>query len=95
MSANRLLRQKLPAETSAPSENRKSGPMGLIVASMLGVIVWLIFILFYALFWSNHFSLFQNIVVFIVSVCITALLIGMMWVVLGPKRFRHWDWGDW
>jgi hypothetical protein len=58
---------------------------------MLGIIVWLVFILFYALYWSSHFSLFQNIVVFIVSLCITALLIGMMWIILGPRR--HWMWG--
>ena len=56
---------------------------------MLGIIVWLVFILFYALFWSSHFSLFQNIVVFIASLCITALLIGIMWIIWGSKS-RMW-----
>ena len=81
------LRQSPP-----PTEGQKSGPIGLIVASMLGVVVWLVFILLYALYWSGGFSLFQNVVVFIVSVCIAALLIGIMWIVLGPKRFSTWDW---
>ena len=79
-------------QSPPPTEGQKSGPIGLIVASMLGVVIWLVFILLYALYWSSGFSLFQNVVVFIVSVCIAALLIGIMWIVLGPKRFRTWDW---
>ena len=78
-------------QSSPPTEVRKSGPIGLIVASMLGIIVWLIFILLYALYWSGGFSLFQNVVVFIVSVCITGLLIGLMWIVLGPEKYRTWN----
>jgi hypothetical protein len=64
--------------------------MGLIVASMLGVTVWLVFIPLYALYWSGGFTLFQNVVVLIVSVCITVLLIGMMWIILGPEKYRTW-----
>jgi len=79
----------IPARSSYSTEMRKSSPIGPIVASMLGVIVWLVFILFYALFWSSHFSLFQNIVVFIASLCITVLLIGIMWIVWGSK-YRMW-----
>ena len=58
---------------------------------MLGVIVWLVFILLYALYWSSGFNLFQNFVVFVVSACITALLIGMMWIILGPEKYRTWN----
>ncbi len=79
------------AQSSPPMEDQKSGPVGLIVASMLGILLWLIFILVYAFYWSGGFSLFQNVVVFIVSLCITGLLIGLMWIVLGPKRYRSWS----
>jgi hypothetical protein len=77
-----------------PAEVRKPGPLGLIVASMLAVIIWLVFILFFALYWSSHFSLFQNIVVFIVTLCITGILIGLMWIIFGARKHRIWGW-DW
>jgi hypothetical protein len=61
------------------------GQFAPIVASILAVLAWAIFILLYALYWSNGFSLFQNVVVTIVSLIITGLLIGLMWVVWGFK----------
>jgi hypothetical protein len=62
-----------------------------MIASMLGVLVWLVFILFYALYWSDSFSVFQNVVVLIVSVGITGVLIGLMWVIMGPEKYRTWN----
>ena len=79
-------------QSTSPTDVRRTGPLGLIVASMLGVIVWLVFILFFALYWSSRFSFFQNIVVFIVTLCITGLLIGLMWIIFGATRHRMWDW---
>jgi hypothetical protein len=66
-------------------------PMGPIVVSILAIIAWLVFILLYALYWSNGFSLFQNVIVTIVSLVIMGLLIGLGWVVWGmglAKRHR-------
>jgi len=54
--------------------------MAPIVLSIIGVVVWLVFILLYALYWSNGFSLFQNVIVTIVSLAIAGLLIGLMWL---------------
>jgi hypothetical protein len=65
-----------------------------IVFSILGVIAWLIFILLYALYWSKSFSLFQNIILTIVSLAIAGLLIGLMWVVWGilfHRRSMQWQ----
>ena len=56
-------------------------PVVPIIVSIVGVIGWLVFILLYALFWSKGFNLFQNVVVTVVSLAITAMLIGLMWVV--------------
>ena len=67
-----------------------STPFAPILATMVGVIVWLIFILFYALDWSKNYSLFQNIVVFIVSVCVTGIVIGMIWIIWGRNRYHWW-----
>jgi hypothetical protein len=61
-------------------------PLGPIVISILAMVVWLVFILLYALYWSSGFSLFQNVIVTIVSLIITGLLIGLAWVVWGMKH---------
>jgi hypothetical protein len=65
-------------------ESRASGmndvPTTPIALSIIGVIAWLVFILLYALYWSGGYSLFQNIIVTIVSFLIAGLLIGLMWV---------------
>ncbi len=74
-----------------PMQPRKTSPIGLIVASMVGFLVWLVFILVYALFWSEQFNLFQNIVVFIVSLCITGLIVGMMWIIWGRDKIQTWS----
>ncbi|HZW57235.1 MAG TPA: hypothetical protein VFF30_13170 [Nitrososphaerales archaeon] len=67
--------------------------VGPIVASILGVVGWLVFILLYALFWSGGFSLFQNVIVTVVSLAIAGLLIGAMWLVwyrpTGELRERY------
>ena len=55
-------------------------PTAPIVLSILGMIVWLVFILFYALYWSDGFTLFQNVIVTIVSLAISCLIIGLMWI---------------
>lgn len=65
-------------------------PLGPIVVSILAVIAWLVFILLYALYWSNGFSLFQNVIVTIVSLTIMALFIGLGWVVWGMRFAGRW-----
>ena len=47
-------------------------PVGGIVLTLVAVIAWLVFILLYALFWSGNYNLFQNIVVTVVTLGITA-----------------------
>ncbi len=62
--------------------------LALIVGSILAFVVWLVFILFYALFWSTGFTLFQNVIVTVVSFLVTGGLVGIMWVVWGMKYAR-------
>ena len=69
---------------------RKSGPFVPIVISIVGILAWLIFILFFALFWSNNYNLFQDIVVFIATLCITALVLGLMWLIWGRNKIHRW-----
>lgn len=65
---------------------RYEGPVAPVATSILAVIAWSVFILVYALYWSTGFSLFQNVIVTIVSLMITGLLIGLMWVLLGSRN---------
>ncbi len=62
----------------------------LTAASILGIIAWALFILVYALAWSGSYTLFQNIVVTIVSLIIAGLIIGLLWVLWGPAdQWKH------
>ena len=75
---------------------RRGPPFALVIASMLGVVAWLVFILVYALFWSKGYDLFQNFVVTVFSLAITAILIGVMWMAWGFRNFGGFgDWSDW
>ncbi len=72
----------ISSEKEKPSTTTKyEGPMAPVVLSVVFAIGWLVFILFYALYWSKNFDLFQNIIVTIVSLAIAGLLIGAMWLI--------------
>ena len=71
---------------SEGSPPRHDGPGPLVVVSILGVVAWAVFILLYVLLWSSKYGLFQNVVVTVATLLITALLIGLMWVVWGMRR---------
>jgi high-affinity Fe2+/Pb2+ permease len=76
-----------------PQDWEHNKPLAPIVVSILAIVGWLVFILLYALYWSNGFSVFQNIIVTIVSLVIVALLIGLGWVVWGMRHAKVWkDW---
>jgi amino acid transporter len=65
-------------------------PLAPIVVSIVGVLVWLIFILFFALFWSKGYNLFQDTVVFIATLAIAALVIGLIWLIWGRNQWQWW-----
>lgn len=72
-------------EKGRKSLRRYEGPVAPVAASILGIMAWCIFIMFYALYWSVGFNLFQNLIVTVVSLIVTGLAIGLMWVLLGPR----------
>jgi len=63
-----------------PATGMNDAPTTPIALSIIGVIAWLVFIVVYALDWSSGYSLFQNIIVTMVSFLIAGLLIGLMWM---------------
>ena len=62
----------LPTTWKIPG--RYEGSVAPIVASILAILAWAIFILFYALYWSQGFTIFQNLIVTLVSLLITGLI---------------------
>jgi len=60
-------------------------PIIPIAISILAFIGWCIFILWYTLFWSSSFTLFQNIVIGLISLLIVGGFLGLMWVIWGFK----------
>jgi len=73
-----------PRESDFPSRAR-------VVASILGPVAWLSFTLLYVGFWAQGFSLFQSVIVILVSVIILAGVMGAMWASRGMRR-RSWSW---
>jgi hypothetical protein len=73
-----------PKEIDLPSRAR-------IVASILGPVAWLCFTLLYVGFWAQGFSLFQSVIVILVSVIILGGLMGALWTSWG-MRHRSWSW---
>jgi hypothetical protein len=61
-----------------------------IVASILGPVAWLSFTLLYVGFWAQGFSLFQSVIVILVSVIVLAGLMGALWASWGISR-RAWS----
>lgn len=87
MSATRVFIQQ-----ESPKSPERPWPMGPAVGSIIIFIAWLVFILVYALYWSSGYDLFQNIIVTIVSLAISCLVVGLMWMVWGSRR--HWMFDD-
>jgi hypothetical protein len=61
--------------------------IALIISSIVGVMAWLVFILVYALDWSKGYSLFQNLIVTVVSFAIVGLVIGALWLAFTPREY--------
>lgn len=58
------------------------------IASIIIGFGWLIFILLFAGFWAERFTLFQNVVIFFASVVTAIGLLAVMWAAWGMKWVR-------
>jgi hypothetical protein len=65
------------------SEEKLKPPLVPIVVSILALIVWVIFLLWFIVSLSPDFDLFQNIVISLGSLLLVGLVVGLMWVVWG------------
>lgn len=86
------------AVTSQPGAVYQSRPTdrsfrARVVASILGPVAWLSFTLLYVGFWAKGFTLFQSVIVILVSIIILAGLMAALWASFGMRQAR-WAWGD-
>ncbi len=65
--------------------DRKS-PFAPIVVTLIAGICWAFLMMFYVLFWSSDFDWLQNIATIILSLVVTACIVGLMWVYWIFKR---------
>jgi hypothetical protein len=88
-------------------ENARSDHMGIssmvsqtgrglrrrIIASIIAPVAWLSLTLLYVGFWAHGFSLFQSIIVVIVSILVLFAVMAVVWVSFGFREARRWwDW---
>jgi len=62
-----------------------------IVASIIGPVAWLSFTLLYVGFWAKGFSLFQSVILILVSVIVLVGVMSALWASWGI-RHRPWSW---
>jgi len=65
--------------------DRKS-PFVPIVVTLIAGICWALLMMFHMLFWSANFDWLQNIATIILSLVVTACIVGLMWVYWIFKR---------
>jgi hypothetical protein len=72
----------------------EKAPEGLrwrVIFSIVVPIAWLSATLLYVGFWASGFTLFQSIVLVIVSALIMGGAMGVVWTIWGPKYRHAWD----
>jgi hypothetical protein len=60
-----------------------------VVASVVAAVAWICFTLLYVAFWAHGFTLFQSIVVIVVSLVLLAGAMSATWLSFGLRWARH------
>jgi hypothetical protein len=61
-----------------------------VVASIIAPVAWLSLTLLYVGFWAHGFSLFQSIIVVIVSILVLFAVMAVLWVSFGFREASRW-----
>jgi hypothetical protein len=62
-----------------------------IVLSLAAMLGWVSFALLFVAFWAHEFSLFQGIVVIVVSLLVLFGLVAGAWISFGMRFARGWS----
>ncbi len=83
------------ATTTTPSAPWERGMVphgfrGRVLLSVLGPIAWLIFTLLYVGFWAKGFTIFQDVVVVLVSILVLGGVMAAVWITWGTRWAKSW-----
>ncbi len=81
--------------TSVETKPPWAGLRWPILLSILGPVAWLVFTLLYVGFWAKGFSLFQSIIVVLVSLLVLFGVVAAAWATWGMSRFSRGRWNRW
>ncbi len=82
------------SKESTPGSGWEDAPKGLrwrMTVSLIVPIAWLCVTLLYVGFWASGFTLFQSIILILVSALVMGGVMGSIWMAWGPKYRHAWD----
>lgn len=90
------------SESSAAQEIRPNSPLSgpvrraawRVALSILIPVAWISGTLLFVAFWAAHFTLFQGVIVVMVSLLLLLGTIAAMWVIFGVRLYHRWV-GGW
>jgi uncharacterized membrane protein YiaA len=79
--------------SDSPVSDTLSSLRRRILASIVAPVAWLSLTLLYVGFWAHGFTLFQSIIVIVVSIIVLFGVMAGIWVTFGFRQARRWmDW---
>jgi len=76
--------------SDAPFSASLRGLKRRIIASILVPVAWLSGTLLYLAFWAHGFSLFQSVVLVVVSILVLFAVMAGIWISFGFRQARTW-----
>ena len=80
----------LPSAHESPLSNVVRGALVRVVLSVLVPVAWISLTLVYVAFFAPRFSVFQDIVLVIISVLALVGALTVMWVSFGMRMYHDW-----
>lgn len=82
-----------PQAASEPSRRFDliDGARQRVLVSIAASVGWVCFALLYAAFWAHYFTLFQNIVVIVVSLLVLGAVVVGAWLSFGMRFASSWS----
>ena len=72
------------AEKWHEEEMPPGGAWRTAVSAVVGI-GWLIFMIIYLFFWAKHYSIYENIAIFLASVLVVAAILAPIWIMWGMR----------
>ena len=59
--------------------------------SSVVAIGWLIFVIIHLFFWAKHYTIYENIAIFLVSILVLAAILAPVWILWGVRAARQME----